>query len=591
MGDAHGSSRAVRVKAHLALALAVVGLARMARAHPVVVDGQAGDWFSHPGTQDDDGSIVARDAGGRGEWIFRDHAGDTIAAAGSVPRADITRVQVTGTATSLSVMVRLVQPLTADVVPEVVLAIDLDRIALSGQTSLGDGVGAQVSDQAAWERLVRTHFGPGTGADVVSTTFTPVGTATAARGADGIELDVPWSSLGLSGPPSSPIRLSLVTLHGNAQGIVDFPGTAPNVVDAITDYGQPGTTLPTEDEFASDGASARLDYFADVWLAPSGDVYAPVLISRFQAAPAAASFVELTNVSPGALPLGGWLVGDAARPRRGERLGALPSSVVLGPGGTCIVAKSAAGYAAAHGAPPCAEFDGTSAAVPDALPSAEWAGGVPGQLLWLDTGDEAVVLDPQLTISDVIAYGSGAYPPVVRWPNGLAARQGLLRNAALSDTDDVPVDFTLTGPTDAGVPLPPPDAAPPAGPDATTPIATSDGGAPDGATPGREGGVPHTPPDASAEGGRPLDAGARPDASAPRRDAGGSGATGPRDASADAAARSAGSGGDDSGCGCRLGGRREERRDGPGLAALAALTVFGLRRHVATRRGRREERS
>jgi hypothetical protein len=424
-----------------ALVAAIAGAAAGgAGAHPVTVDGSATDWWSRGAIADNLG-IIARDATGGGEYIWRDAAGDARTdIASPETEADITRFQVTADTTSLYFLVRTVSaPSTAI---QVQIAIDLDRTAGSGQVWFAGFSDTQVNNSARWEYLVRTRFASGGTAEVLDAALNPVTVVSAARGADGIEIAVPWSALGLSATPSAPLRFTVASFRTDASDMtLDILGTS-NALDVVTDYGDPRTSsYPNTWSEVSDGI---IDYYVDVYFNAQGEVYSPLLIQAFVSnspGGSAGEWISIRNVSPMTQNLGACKLGDEETPDATgpEGMYTFPAGATLAPGGTYVVAQFGSNYFSKFGRNPDAEFDSTTSA-PDMVKFLAWATGAWGLA---NAGDEILLLDPSNTAIDIVTYGSSTYlsPGLNHHAAAPAADEVHTRSAAGGDTDDCEADF------------------------------------------------------------------------------------------------------------------------------------------------------
>lgn len=425
----------------------------LAAAHPVTVDGAAGEWLVRLPNTDNLG-LVARNAQGLGELIFRDALGDTrtdIATPEVV--ADITAFQVTGDATGVGFLVRRAPGVVLAGAPiQLQIAIDLDRVAGSGQEFFAGFADTKVANGARWERLVQTLFGSGGQAQVVDTGFNQVAAVTAAQGAAGdVEIFVPWAALGLNGPPSAPLRLTVAAFRAQNDDLtVDVGGAMfSNALDALTDYGDPVAAV-----FPNTYAEVQdliVDDSLDVHFGPAGEVYAPLVIERFLPNAIAGNSDEwyvLQNVSPAALDLAGYKLGDEETPDGSEAMYTLPT-FTLAPGATFTVARALTAFQAFYGLLPDAEVPpSASVAVPDLTVFTPWTNGASLVNLQLaNGGDELLLLDPTNTLLDVVTYGSATYAGITTKTPAPPGDNALVRKVAGTDTDDCQVDFTATGPT------------------------------------------------------------------------------------------------------------------------------------------------
>lgn len=436
------ASMKLRAAVSAAALLASLFAARGAGAHPITVDGVAGEWLTRLPNADNLG-LIARDAAKAGEYIWRDVANDarTDIASPEVI-AEITGVQITGTPNGFAVLVRNVPGAVSVGKPiQIQLAVDLDRVAGSGNDFLAGFADTKVNEAARWEFLVQTLFGSGGQATVLDTSYNGVAAAQAAQGANGVEIFVPWSALGLAGPPSQPLRFSLATFRAEANDFTtDIGGpNVSNVIDAVTDYGDPkATAYPNTFVDVQDGV---LDYFFDVFFDPQGEVYAPLVVQRFVSAPATGltEWLTVENVSPVALPLDVFKVGDEETVDGTEGMLRFPVGSTLSAGASYTIAANAAQYQTTFAALPNAEIGNNVVAVPKMTNFTGWA---TGSVALANAGDELLVLDGSNTILDIATYGNVTYAGIVTKTPAPGSNIVLTRDAMSSDTDDCQVDFT-----------------------------------------------------------------------------------------------------------------------------------------------------
>jgi MYXO-CTERM domain-containing protein len=415
----------------------------LAAAHPVTADGDPSEWMTRLPPVANLG-MVARDAAGHGEHIWRDATADarTDVASPEVV-ADIVAFQVTGSAAGVGFLLRRQAGVAFTGQPiQVQIAVDMDRVAGSGMDYLAGYADTKVADGARWERLVQTMFGSGGKAQVIDTSFTQVAIVEAAQGAGGeVEIFVPWSALGLSAPPADPLRFTVATFRAQASDVtVDVGGASvSNVLDCVSDYGDPAAAAyPNTWIEVQDGV---IDHSFDVHFDASGEVYAPLVVQRFVAnatASAGDEWYAVRNTTTKALGLDGVKLGNQSVPDGAQGMFGFPAGLSVPAGSTFIVARSGASYAAAFGKAPDTELASMAAYLP-------WTNGVAGTMQLTDAGDELLVLDASNTILDVAVYGTGSFPGVNAFPTAPASGAVLTRSDASGDTDDCSVDFTNGG--------------------------------------------------------------------------------------------------------------------------------------------------
>ncbi len=431
-------------------ALAIPGVAA---AHPVTVDGSAAEWLTRLPNAGNVG-LVARNAQGFGEYIWRDALADTRTDV-STPEivADIAAFQVTGDATGVGFLLRRTPGVAFVGAPiQVQIAVDTDRVDGSGQEFFAEFADTKVANGARWERLVETLFGSGGTAKVIDTNFAEVAMVSAMQGPAGdVEIFVPWSALGFMAPPATPLRFSVATFRcqPNSDLTIDVGGAMfSNALDAVSDYDDPAAAMyPNTYQDVQD---LIVDHSFDVHFSSSGEVYAPLVVQRFlqnSSGGGSDEWITVTNTTPNTLPLGGFKLGDEETPDGNEGMHAFPPAM-LAAGASFTVARSGPSYQAFFGKAPDAEMPpGASMAVPDMIAFTAWTAGAAGALQLNNPGDELLVLDPSNTIVDVAVYGTGVYAGVTSFTPAPQVDDVLGRDAMSSDTDNCQVDFANIGKT------------------------------------------------------------------------------------------------------------------------------------------------
>jgi hypothetical protein len=433
----------------LILLLGLLGAPALTLAHDITLDGLSLEWSTRLPNAANLG-IVVRDGNSQGELVFQDASGDQRTDLGSGTAEDITVVRATlgsmMTIPGVAVFIRTATPPDANAQFQV--AIDLDRVAGSGNDDLGGFADTKVDNAARWEFLVQTRFTScGTSscpAVVYLPDWTVVSGAIAARGAEGVEIFVPATILGISGPPPAGIAITVASFHsvdtvGDNTQDIGGPGVS-NAIDVVTDYGDPAVGgYPNTWAEVSDGAiNYHLSFFVE-----EGEVLSPLLIDRF--APAASSsgeWVVIRNRTTVNIDLTGYKLGDEETPDQGEGMYYFPVGAVVPAGGTYIIAATADTYQSVFGTLPDAEFGNTVPAVLKMTKFNAWSTGNWGLG---NTGDEILLLNPYNTILDLAAYGTGSYPGIVYFTPAPAGIQVLVRWPSIRDTDDCQADFSNRG--------------------------------------------------------------------------------------------------------------------------------------------------
>jgi hypothetical protein len=354
----------------LSLLLILLNLAPTSvHAHSITVDGTITDWSPRVGPPFANLGHVARDAAGTGEYVWRDAAEDErtdLAAPDKM--VDLTEFRVTADPTWLCFCARMTD--LSGGAPMVQVAIDLDRATGSGQSFLGGSADTQVGIDARWEFLVMTRFGSGRSPIVYDSGFLPVGTGEVAISmvTDAIEFRVPWTLLGLTGPPAQPVRFSVAVFRTNAADMtIDVGGgTISNALDAVTDYMDPrASSYPNTWAEVGDG---MLDNAFDVWFEPNGEPLAPLIISEVMVNPTTSGeWIEIANRTSWPLSLDGFKIGDEETPDGTERMAAFPTGFSIPAAGALTAAANAGAYSSAFGILPAFEWTAADPAVPDLI--------------------------------------------------------------------------------------------------------------------------------------------------------------------------------------------------------------------------------
>ncbi len=177
-------------------------------------------------------------------------------------------------------------------------------------------------------------------------------------------------------------------------------------------------------------------------------------------------FVEICNPTATDAPLNGYKIGDEETPGNGEGMYVFPP-FTLTVDACAVVAKNAAQFQARFGFLPDFEvvFSGSgytdTLTVPNLARDTNWGAG---KWALANSGDEVLLLAPNNTILDSVAFGSGNYDAVGVEPAFSAPAPFSLQRVSLTaDTDSMPLDFFRDNPTPGMPPIPPaPPLIPPA---------------------------------------------------------------------------------------------------------------------------------
>jgi len=419
-------------------------LPKLAAAHTITVDANAADWSDRTPSGADLG-MIARSAAGAGELIWRDAVGDAtqgISLAGVETFADMSGFQVTGDATNLYLLVRGLK-YQAVSPPQVQIAIDLDQAPSVGNTAFIGSPETSTAAASAWEYLLQTRLRSGTAAPsqtavLWNTALAQTGTVTVAFDAfgAGMELAVPWSSLGLNGPPTTPVRFTVAVFREDASHNPLEVAALPDALDVLSDYGDPyAVTSPgTASEFPA--GNGVVDDYVDVFFDSGGDVRAPVLIDRvLRLSATSGSWVAIKNQLGFGVNLGQFKLGDAGIPDSSEAMYTL-GGVALPSASRYVVAANATTFDSALGHLPDAELSEHVAAVPNLSMFTQWA----PQALSLAINDEVLLLDGTNTIVDTASWGTSThFGATAAFATSPGTDVVLVRKSG--DTDDCNVDF------------------------------------------------------------------------------------------------------------------------------------------------------
>ena len=116
---------------------------------------------------------------------------------------------------------------------------------------------------------------------------------------------------------------------------------------------------------------------------------------------------------------------------------AFPAGTAIAPSGILVVAKNATSYFGFYGENPDLEFSETDPLVPNMQPYQGWA---TTNVNLANEGDEVLIISPDLTVIDVLTYGTATYPGVI--PHAVVSESSTLERCPPElDTDDCSVDF------------------------------------------------------------------------------------------------------------------------------------------------------
>jgi len=203
-------------------------------------------------------------------------------------------------------------------------------------------------------------------------------------------------------------------------------------------------------------SDAAYDYLAGLFLGDAAQpVYVPIALANFRGPvdhlliseivydppgdQDLAEFVELVNPSGLPIDLTGYALGDAVLPADFEDRRFFPPGTIIPPGGVLVMTISAEAFRAEYRVEPDLEILPTNPRVPDMIDDPAW--GNPKALFQLANHGDEVLLWRGEELVDVIAYGDGGHPAVVRCSLLEYPNRSLQRDPYWDDTDDCPNDF------------------------------------------------------------------------------------------------------------------------------------------------------
>jgi phosphatidylserine/phosphatidylglycerophosphate/cardiolipin synthase-like enzyme len=155
--------------------------------------------------------------------------------------------------------------------------------------------------------------------------------------------------------------------------------------------------------------------------------------------PDEAEFVELVNPTGAAIDLTGYALGDAVLRTDFEDMRLFPPGTIIPANATLVVALSGAAFRDEFGLDPQFEIVDSDPAVPDMIDEPDW--GDPEALFQLGNSGDEVLLRRGDWMVDVVTYGDGGYPGMVRCDLLVPPAHTLERHPYWNDTDVCPVDF------------------------------------------------------------------------------------------------------------------------------------------------------
>ena len=413
------------------------------QAASIVADGTASEW-QIVNTSNQNFGMIQRTQFEDGYFVWTDAVGDyrddlTLAV------NDIRTFAVSSDAENLYFLVQL-SPGADPSISQVQIAIDTDLQLNSGTRTFWGGSETEVDGEAAWEYLVVTRFGSASASPAIYTdgSFTDLVSAEAINAihptAGSIEIAIPWSDLGTSLPPTSPLRFTVATFYCDSSDMVTDIGGAgiSNVVDVISNYGD-FVQHNTWDEVSSD---ASIDYYFDLYFNLNGDgeIASPLLITElgYDTDEEMQEWAEISNISGSSIELSSYRFGDEESfEGMGEGMLFFPV-YELAAGNKIVVARSGSDFEALFGYLPNLEINNTSAA-PELINDSQWGDG---NVVMANGGDEILLLDSHATLLDVVTYDGKSLGGVLPH-TGCNKMESLQRSPDRRDTNNCELDFQV----------------------------------------------------------------------------------------------------------------------------------------------------
>ena len=414
--------------------------------YTITVDGDPADWLMTSPAAANLGHIC-RNATSNGEYLWRDEGSDERTDFSNPDtRVDLVEFRVTADQANLYFMALMtdIDQSEGDGAPQVQVAIDFDRVSLGGTEWFGGFADTQVDSDAEWEYLAITRFGSNN-SDVIL--FGPgfsgptyVGSEAISTTTESIEFSIPWSSMEISSFPLW-VRFTVATYRANtSDNTWDLGGgSISNVLDAVTNYGDPGLLSTNTWTEVSDGV---VNYFFDVWFDPDAEPFPPVVVAgalpNCPTPEPNSEFMRIFNVTPGPIALDFYKIGDEENYDSTEGMVQFPGMSTIGAGVLQTVGNTADDVNTTYGFLPDYELVSPgNAAVPDMNPYTNWA---TGSISLSNSGDHTLVLDGSDTVLDVLVWGSQSYTGVgaISAP---AEDYEVVRSPFNQDTNDCSVDF------------------------------------------------------------------------------------------------------------------------------------------------------
>jgi uncharacterized repeat protein (TIGR01451 family) len=485
----------------LCIMLLSVMLVSIVGAHPVsITDKSRLDWFGK-GASNKNIGLIARNTASQGEFVWADAQNDQRAIStpnsNLVREVDLDHFSVTADSSNIYFLAKMerIYNTALNPLPELIITIDTDHQTSAVPSALPDNLGLNVTPDAAWEYALQTQF-TSTSAQNPNGAITPpllytgaqsgqcpspqppakpcaaqiVSTDPSTGGAPGsfIEITLPWNAVGGKPAPDAFWRFTVsVSYVGHpplndtaTSAVADLISSAPSTLDEIAD--------------------GSVDTYFDLHFDPTGEVFAPLLISEFLPYPTFGGsgvdpngeWIELYNPNTFSVQLDGYKVGDQTFRGGSNAMLQLPSDYILGPGMNVVVVNDV-------NDPKPNRFSQQYPTVPSSQiinmstlqPYTSWGTGVRTTLTNRaidqathqpkDFRDAVVLLDKADTIVDLVQYAtSGATllgydnTPINVPLTGVTANESFERCPSDRDLNSSSFDFLAHDPIAGGNPTP-----------------------------------------------------------------------------------------------------------------------------------------
>ena len=430
---------------------------KIVKAHSITVNADLADWTMILPAQENLG-IIQRNSTEQGEYVWKDASGDERTDFGSpISDVDQREFRITADENYLYLLAKMsnITHNSGDGAPMLQIAIDTNQVYASGATffALEDDTQSILPQPGSgWSlpALAAKRQSPGC---MTPTLVDQAGGNLRMPAAPFrvqtmlLIIRVSWATLGSSGVPSGPLQFTVAAYLATSNDVTWDVMFSSNILDCVTNYGDPGTAANTWAEVA-DG---DLDYFFSVWFEHDGDPYPPLLISEFS--PTHSSVIHsqsgmIYNNTSVQITIWTYKLGDSETIGDGEGMYEFPGWFIK-PSEVQIVANRASSFASLFGISP----DDGILDWPDDLRMEKYVLWSNGDMQIGNAGDEILLLDPHDTIIDMVVFGTGFYPGITALSYSTGDHRSIERWPVRQDTNDCIQDFRLQANPNPGIAL------------------------------------------------------------------------------------------------------------------------------------------